>query len=298
MTPYLKACGPPALVAMLPPICDCSAAPGSGGKKRPFSRASRRTSAVRSPASTQIRHRSGSKARTRVIRSRPRTTPPSRGTAPAAKPGAAPARHDRHLVLVAPGDDAGDLLGRRRQRDRVGAALDAAVLGRVRQVGRRRRADRARPQQLAELRLDLGGAPPWRGGTAHSAEYPTRAPHLPWGELRTLPRQCEGGIAVWLANCWGAGRSDIRKGVRVRLRVSVLWGGRHPGRGLADAQAVPPLPREHGAGGRDGARPAQPRTLARPKRPSSPSPASGVLRPAASSSPRSPPDRRSGAARR
>ncbi len=31
VTPYLKACGPPALVAMLPPSCDCSAEPGSGG---------------------------------------------------------------------------------------------------------------------------------------------------------------------------------------------------------------------------------------------------------------------------
>ena len=31
VTPYLKQCGPPAFVATLPPICELSAAPGSGG---------------------------------------------------------------------------------------------------------------------------------------------------------------------------------------------------------------------------------------------------------------------------
>ena len=41
VTPYLNACGPPALRAMLPPICENSAAPGSGGNRRPLSRASR-----------------------------------------------------------------------------------------------------------------------------------------------------------------------------------------------------------------------------------------------------------------
>ena len=37
-TPYLNACGPPAFVAMLPPIWDCSGAPGSGANIRPLSR--------------------------------------------------------------------------------------------------------------------------------------------------------------------------------------------------------------------------------------------------------------------
>ena len=41
VTPCLTACGPPALVATFPPICDCSAAPGSGANISPFSRASR-----------------------------------------------------------------------------------------------------------------------------------------------------------------------------------------------------------------------------------------------------------------
>ena len=50
---------------MLPPICDCSAAPGSGANSRPPSRAIRRSSAVRNPASTSMRQTSGSNERTR-----------------------------------------------------------------------------------------------------------------------------------------------------------------------------------------------------------------------------------------
>ena len=137
-TPYLNACGPPALVATLPPICDCSAAPGSGGNRSPFSRASRRTSPVRSPASTQIRHRSGSKERT------PRhpleaEDDPALGHRAGRESGAAAPRHDRHLVLVAPADHGGHLVRARRQRQGVGAAPDAAMLGRVGQICRRRR---------------------------------------------------------------------------------------------------------------------------------------------------------------
>ena len=53
VTPYLKACGPPAFVAMLPPICDCSAAPGSGGNEQPvLARAAAHARAVVTPAST------------------------------------------------------------------------------------------------------------------------------------------------------------------------------------------------------------------------------------------------------
>jgi hypothetical protein len=73
------------LVATLPPMHDCSAAPGSGGKNSPFSRARRRTSAVRTPASTSIRHSSGSNERTRVSRSVATTTPPA-GTQPPDSP--------------------------------------------------------------------------------------------------------------------------------------------------------------------------------------------------------------------
>jgi hypothetical protein len=69
VTPYLKACGPPAFVARLPPSWDCSAAPGSGGNSSPFSRARRATVAVVTPASASMRHRSGSKERIRSRRS-------------------------------------------------------------------------------------------------------------------------------------------------------------------------------------------------------------------------------------
>ena len=87
VTPYLNACGPPALVATLPPICDCSAAPGSGGKSRPFSRASRRTSPVAHagldlhPPEQRVE-----RADARHAARAPSTTPPSNGTAPPAKP--------------------------------------------------------------------------------------------------------------------------------------------------------------------------------------------------------------------
>jgi hypothetical protein len=48
--------------------------------------------------------------------------------------GPAAARYERHVVLVAPGDGAGDLLGGGGQHDSVGAASQTAVLGRVGQV--------------------------------------------------------------------------------------------------------------------------------------------------------------------
>ena len=85
VVPYLNAWGPPALVATFPPICDCSAAPGSGGNQSPLPRAIRRTSPVVTPASASIRQSRGSNLRTRAIRAVPRTIPPC-GTAPPAKP--------------------------------------------------------------------------------------------------------------------------------------------------------------------------------------------------------------------
>ena len=86
VTPYLNACGPPALHAMLPPSCEISAAPGSGGNRSPLSRASRCTAPVVTPASTCIRQSSGSNWRTLFSRSKPITMPPSTGTAPPASP--------------------------------------------------------------------------------------------------------------------------------------------------------------------------------------------------------------------
>src|SRR5512146_2272315 len=120
VTPYLNACGPPALHAMLPPIWLISAAPGSGGKRRPFSRASRWMSPVVTPASTWMRHSRGSNWRTRFIRSKPITTPPTTGIAP-------PARRERDVLLVAPAHHRRDLFGGGRKHDRVGSPLHAAA---------------------------------------------------------------------------------------------------------------------------------------------------------------------------
>ena len=51
--------------------------------------------------------------------------------APAGRSGAAAARRDRHVVLVAPGDDGRDLVGARRQHDCLGVAREARDVRRV-----------------------------------------------------------------------------------------------------------------------------------------------------------------------
>ena len=87
------------------------------------------------PASTGSARAAGRTSARASSRSSASTTPPDRHRA-AGVAGAAAARHDRHVVLVAPGDDRRDLLRARRQHDRVGAPAQAARLGRVGQVGR------------------------------------------------------------------------------------------------------------------------------------------------------------------
>jgi hypothetical protein len=52
----------------------------------------------------------------------------------ASEPGAAAARNDRHVVVVAPGDGFGDLLRVGRERDRVGLAAQVPALCGVTQV--------------------------------------------------------------------------------------------------------------------------------------------------------------------
>jgi hypothetical protein len=137
---------------MLPPICDCSAAPGSGGKKRPLWRTMRRSSAVLRPASTQVRQRSGSNERTRVRRSRETTTPPSKRNRPCGEAGPAPAGDDCNTALVAPRDDLGYVLDGLRQDHGVGAAVDPSRLGLVGQVGRRSAVeDRSRREERAQI---------------------------------------------------------------------------------------------------------------------------------------------------
>ena len=75
------------------------------------------------------------------------------------KPGAAAARHDRYVVLVAPGDHSSDLLRAPRQCDRVGVPLDAPTVGAVVVVGRPdgRLEHVLRADDAAELADDRGG---------------------------------------------------------------------------------------------------------------------------------------------
>ena len=87
------------------------------------------------PASTSIRQSSGSIERTRPQPLEPEHDAAERDGA-AREAGAAAARRDRDVVLVAPGDDLGDLVGGPRQHDRVRVPAQAARLGRVREVGR------------------------------------------------------------------------------------------------------------------------------------------------------------------
>jgi hypothetical protein len=108
-----------------------------GGKRRPFSRTRLRTSAVVRPASTLIRHTSGSNDRTSRRHSSDRTTPPAKGTAPAANPVPPPLGNDWHVVAIGPRHDVLDLARGSWEHERVGASPNSAELGRIRQVGGR-----------------------------------------------------------------------------------------------------------------------------------------------------------------
>ena len=139
VTPYFSACGPPALVATLPPICDCSAAPGSGANNSPFSRASRCTWRVRharlrlhSPKRRiELAHATaGARASNDPAVHRHRTAGKARAPATG---------DDRHLVCIAPAHHRGHLLGASRQHHRLGAPLHPAAARAVAVVGRSRR---------------------------------------------------------------------------------------------------------------------------------------------------------------
>ena len=75
----------------------------------------------------------------------------------AGEPGATPARDDRHVVLVAPGDGFGDLLRVSRERDRVGPAAQVSALRGVTQVSAGvARQDAVGSEERRELALDRG----------------------------------------------------------------------------------------------------------------------------------------------
>ena len=69
----------------------------------------------------------------------------------AREPGAAAAGHDRHVVRVAPGHHARDLVARPRQRDGIGMSVDPAAIRVVGQVARRLAAEDRISEQRAEL---------------------------------------------------------------------------------------------------------------------------------------------------
>jgi hypothetical protein len=101
-TPYLKACGPPAFVAMFPPICDCSGAPGSGREHEAalphelLEPTGRDSGLDVDPP--ELGARTTGRDRAGPVPARPHR--PGRRLPPAPVP--PPTRDDRHLPLVAP----------------------------------------------------------------------------------------------------------------------------------------------------------------------------------------------------
>ena len=69
--------------------------------------------------------------------------------------GAAPARDERNLVLVAPGEDARDLVGAPRADDGIGPAVKAPPLGLVAEIrGRSVENDALARKDRAEIALE------------------------------------------------------------------------------------------------------------------------------------------------
>ena len=153
VTPYLNACGPPAFVAMLPPICDCSAAPGSGANKQ----------AALACDPSQL---AGAKPRLdldapdeRIERAHAVETFEREDDSAVERDGApgitspAAARHDCDAVRVTPRDNLGDFLCCPRERHRIRATDQSARLGHVGEVGSGRRDD-VRGDSRAQVTLD------------------------------------------------------------------------------------------------------------------------------------------------
>ena len=86
VTPSARQCGPPELLATLPPIVHVCWLLGSGAKCSPWMATARLRSRLRTPGSTHARRLSGSTARIRFIFVSEITTAPSGGTAPPARP--------------------------------------------------------------------------------------------------------------------------------------------------------------------------------------------------------------------
>src|SRR5262249_62280338 len=105
--PYLRQCGPPALVATLPPIDETIWLDGSGAKKYPRLATARVREGLINPGCT-VAHRFGrSISRRASIRFVPIMTPPAGDMAPPIRPGPGPrgtvgSQSARQRVTVAP----------------------------------------------------------------------------------------------------------------------------------------------------------------------------------------------------
>src|SRR6059058_6674543 len=80
--PYLRQCGPPALVDTLPPMDDTIWLEGSGAKNHPRASTARVSQRLISPGWTVAQRFGRSISRIRFIRFRPTITPPSGAMAP------------------------------------------------------------------------------------------------------------------------------------------------------------------------------------------------------------------------
>ena len=155
------------------------------------------------PASTWIRQSSGSNERILSSRSSARTTPPSRYRS-AGEPGAAAARDDRDVALVAPREHGGDLLGARRHHHRVGAARQRvrcpSGTGRAFPREPNRRTRGGGPRSREELHDPLGdllaARPPGRSGRRSRRSRRGSAPGISSAiALRHARREDRVGVA-------------------------------------------------------------------------------------------------------
>ena len=258
VTPYLKQCGPPAFVAMLPPICDCSAAPGSGGE-------------VQAVLARQAAHGRGRDAGLDVHAPQQRVERADAVEPLQADDHAGPARAPRrpqsrcrrragrrHAALVTPRDDRGDLVRRARQHHRGGAAAharDDAGVGQEAPVGpvqdmlaptMRARSDASSASTVPwehmpegdtihyaanRIRPVLAGQGPRRDRDAARAPRPrplARAPGRPRGHGRGRPRQApvhplRGRPRPALASADDAAVGGARTGARWRRSPRRAW---------------------------------------------------------------------------
>ena len=120
------------------------------------------------PGSTTARRSTGSTSRTRLSRARLITTPSATGSAPPERPGARPARDERHLVLVAHPHGRGHLLGvageqHQLRHDAVAGEPVALVGAALHRVGDHVRGGQRLLERLPHRTVERHASPP-RGG--------------------------------------------------------------------------------------------------------------------------------------